>query len=526
NNPSIFRYDPIEIGKAKRKGGIGKATIGTAEQRTENLPYNKDVLVSFRAMTSMDAKDIFLNRSLEIMRAQHNVLIGLGKMTTSQSDLLIDYTNTTLLNVPTPTTIALNKSLDKFFKSGSGRIDKVFNVIMEALNGQKPTGNPVSALTNTWGKAITNTYIALRPKLALRNMFQSLYMQPFVGIGNTAKAIASPIPEGLKPFLKRSGVFRKSMLQSEEHMGSERGFKSQVAGEVFTTSHGPFNVTNVSKGHYFNFIDKLNSNRGLATKSGKELRVKVKATGEKNWREYMAPDEKVMFEYGLDKMIQTTQFVYDAPGMPGIFRSQAGKVAFKLQSYPMNYAFSYIDALYKEAKTGRPLWLKDNMAPDYKLTTWERMGMLKHFVGLSLVVGGIRSAFDLDYSSIVGFSIAPDKITEGKGFGKLPIRPGVFGFRPSLAFQVFDSIQTAAFSENEYEKAQAYRSLKTLGLIPIGAKAAGGYAAFDLLKATKEKSRTGLLFKQVPKSKRKKRYIKPAPYVPFKTFPTPKPFGR
>ncbi len=67
-NPNVFNYGIAETGKPEQRAGIGKATIKTAEQRISDLPYNKDVLTSFRAMTSMDAKDIFLNRSLEIMK--------------------------------------------------------------------------------------------------------------------------------------------------------------------------------------------------------------------------------------------------------------------------------------------------------------------------------------------------------------------------------------------------------------------------------------------------------------------------
>ncbi len=173
------------------------------------------------------------------------------------------------------------------------------------------------------------------------------------------------------------------------------------------------------------------------------------------------------------------------------------------------------------------MWLKDNMAPDYKLTKWERAGGLKHLVGLSVVIGGLRTAFGFDYSSISGISIAPDKITEGEGLGRLPLRTGVFGFRPSPAFQIFESVQTVIFTENEYDRAEAIRDLKVLGLIPIGTVAPGGLLGRDLVKAAKSKDRTKLLFKMASprKSKRHKRR-KPTPFVPFTEFPSrPKAFS-
>ena len=228
------------------------------------------------------------------------------------------------------------------------------------------------------------------------------------------------------------------------------------------------------------------------TQSGKDLRTR---TGNKN---LLSHEEEQYFVRSLDEQIPQVLFVYDKPGLPGLYQSAAAPLV-KLQSFMMNYTGNYLPLLWKEMTTGKPSWAK--ASEPMTLPLKYRTGLAKHFIGGSIVVGAFRRA-NIDFSDAVGISFdpwSPNAAGEGENLVKqITSRTtyGVFNFRPSPMVSMVTAIGDATFGQDEYTRVKGIRTLKDSWILATGLVAPGGLAAKQLWQASEKEDLGRLIFRR------------------------------
>ena len=458
---------------ARKEGAVGEEVF-TGRDRLYRRVMN---------MAHHDAKEIYLHQPVRVVKATVNQLLDAGVMTPAEAKFAVEYTQNFALNQPSESWRKLDASLKGFLSAkrlNAGSIEGAINGMMETFRlNYSITDRPATDAIRVFGAGVSRGMIAGRPSLAFRNMFQSFLPHQFVSTKAMAKAMFYDTPEGLQKRLDADDIWQFSQTMAEEGVGG-KGAMGLV--------HAKFNVKNSANAAYWEMADNIimdsAGKRGYSTSAGRALRAKSKnkhVFAEDEWSSRIMPEVR--------HMISGTQWMYDSMGLPGTFATPGGKVMFKLQSWPMNYVFNYLDEGIHRAKTGYRSW---DTAKQMKLTAVERAGILKHFAGMALVVNAFAQ-LGMDYSSTAG--ITPT-YTEEEGFR---VRVGAFNFRPSPGMALITGLQKM-WSDDEVERTQGRREVKwILGPATIPSYLAGR----ELKRAIDTGDRSGLLFKMERKRGRR-----------------------
>lgn len=494
-----------EFGKRTRKS-ITKKTMVTGEgKEITGATFNptvmaregegaivKDPIRSIMAMASYDLKTIYLDQPIAMLKMQMAVLKKAGQLDSGGEKAIVDYVNTFLLKQPTEKSREWNARLASLIKSGKG--EKIYDGLMTRLTGQKWEGRPIDAFDTLWGKAVSNAFIVGRLDLALRNTTQMFHNASVMSNTAFLKAMTLPMDERLKGIVNEIPEFRASVAGvASEGMTTAPGQFSRALGLPFQLSHEKVNVRNLAKGLYFDFLEKVadpKNKLGWATERGIALR---KSTGNSK---ALAPDEIDRLKRMIGTYIPQVQYIYDSPGIPGIFRHAGVKSMFRLQSFQMNYFGNYLNTLWREARTGRPTWARPG--ENIKLDWDHRAGLLKHFVGLSLLTGIVARA-GIDFSDAVGASYNPFA-EEGEN----KFNAGILTFRPSPLPQAFLGAVQAVSGRTEYERMRGKRDFVNSFAAPLTGTIVPGYlGAKTLIRAAEEQDRSVIIFRRPYKAKKK-----------------------
>ena len=458
----------------------------------------------YRRMMNMvhhDAKEIYLHQPTRAVKAAVDNLTKVGAMTDAEARYTVEYMKNFVLAEPTESWKKMDVSFKQFLKGT--HIEDTLNGIMSKFNINREIGDrPATQLINMFGRGVGAGMIAGRPSLAFRNMFQGFLPHAFASTKSVAKGMLYGMNEEMSRRMETSDIYQKSLTMMEEGI-SARGIMGASAVDVVKKTSGMA---------YYEIGDKIladaTGKHGYSTKSGRALRAQAKkgeaVFSEDEWATRIIPEA----EY----YINTAQFMYDLMGMPGTFSTPGGKVLFKLQSWPMNYMFKYLDEGVHRAKTGYRSW---DTKHEMKLTNIERYGIVKHFVGMSLIVNALAQ-IGLDYTSIGG--ITPT-YTKEEGFD---IKLGAMTMRPSPGASLINGIQKL-WSDDEYERKEGFRAVKWI-MAPV---AIPGYlAGREVFRAIERGERKELLFKTPRKPGRragKTVHGISSPFRPISLTP-PKPF--
>lgn len=514
--------------RAGREKGLGfldfpgtnraKRPFGAMEQSTEksrtagkNPPiYLDDPFEALKNMVRYDLKAIYLREPIKIgetlMRKMNRTMAPDGRPVLSDEglELGMKYMKHVIWGVPTEGTQKLNKLIRQKLDTKPGEaIEKVlaqFNVDMG--------GNPAKMINRFWGSMVSRAYIGLRPRLAIRNSFQVMYTHGFVDTKNLVKGFRTENDALFQKILNKSPFWKLSAGQSGENIGVG-SMVDRVAFNLYQQSH-VLNVERTMRATYYQTMDyiKADKYKSLGWRDAEGVKLRKKNPNALSEREMRLVKEHVDF------IASHSQFLYNAVGLPMVTRSDAAAPLFKLLSYPMNYRYKYVNELFYQARHGSPSWTK-GMKDAPKLPWNVRAGLLKHFVGLGVLVGGMEQ-LGVDYTSLLGvYATGKEKRgTKGLPFTDLRVGLGVFNMRPSPAMSVLLNIKDAV-SSNPYTAEMGRRNLRRgiPGLLP-GASAVG-----DIKRAVEEGDRTEMFTYKV--------YEKPKKTQPFKSFggfSAPKPF--
>ena len=331
----------------------------------------KNPFKAIKAMASMDLKQIYLEQPNLIFREQLNALRKDIPATTRR--WAMDYMNTVIRGRPTRLDEITNATFERL------GFEKVASYLLRPL-GKTVSLNPVKSLGYGIGRLVHDATIWGRIKLVVRN-----HTQKFLSLGlYDTKAFTKsflPADKELKNLIKSSDFWKISKGWGLEEMPSSVVSKLERAGFAPYQHSHISNVTNTMKAAY-------HAARELVTNP------KYKKLG---W----AMDDVVKeMEYGAN----TCQYWYNLMGMPEVYRSGLGKIAFKLQTWWMNYTTKYWREMlhrgfYGETGWGKPIPLK-----------W-RLGALRHIVGSLAFIEGTRRAFGLDYRQIALLGVLPSYLS-------------------------------------------------------------------------------------------------------------------
>ncbi len=495
----------------KRRPKISKPYNPTIEPRKVGLEPLRDPGRAIDAMVNYDLKTIYLTRPLEIMQAKLTILKNAGILQADAEAQITKYANIFLLGHPTETAREMNKQVGAHLKNG--KFGKAVNGLIKRLTGRDISDRPVDAMASTWGRAVSNAFIVGRLDLALRNLTQVLHAHAVVGSRYMLQGAVSKMPKRLQTLANENAEYRAAKHAAEEGMENVRAQMTKALGEPFMRSH-EINIDIQMKARWFQYLDMVtnpkNAKYNWATKEGMAHRAKLKANGVE-YRGILHSSEEANFQKVLSSDISNIQYVYDRPGLPGVFANPAGRIAFKLQSFPMNYFGNYLDMLYRQARTGKPIWAEAGSKATLPLG--QRLGIFKHFVGLSVLVG-VTTRAGVDFSDVVGVSIDP-----WAEEGKPKIRTGVFDFRPSPGIQAFTGLVQSIGGRDEYERLTGWRQFQNSFLMPItGLVAPGALAAKTLKRAATERDRGVLIFRKPYKRTKKAVFDMPEYRTNIKTF--------
>lgn len=250
---------------------------------------------------------------------------------------------------------------------------------------------------------------------------------------------------------------------------------------------------------------------------GRKLRMNMKTAKDPKWHQYLSDTEKNAVQQWMEWVSSHTQFVYHATGLPGVFKDPVWGMAFKLQSYPMNYVFKYMADTSKMLVSGglnpfKPGVARFDTTGKYKVPPGVRFGILKHFIGLGLAVK-VFEEMGMDFRDIVGASYDPD--------APIKVRTGVLNFRPSPAMQLVENFRDI-WSNDEYVSKKAIMNLKRSYTIFVP----GYLAGKDIQRALEQGERRALLFRKPFESGRKRKEPEPESFFDvYKGYKNYKPFS-
>lgn len=490
----------------KTKRAFGQMEVSTEKSRVarEKEPiYVDDPWKALQNMVQYDIKAIHLREPIKLAEAElkywANKTGADGKPILSQEAVEegMRILKHVVWGVPTEKSQEWNRWLQKRIESKPGQ---VIEKSLAQLNIDFK-GNPAKALNRFWGSMVSRAYIGLRPRLAIRNSFQVLYTHGFVSTKNLVKGFRDSNDAMLQKIMDESIYHRMNVAQAGEHIGTG-SLADKVAFTMYQESH-VLNVERTMRSVYFQAMDYIKEDKykelNWRDPDGKSTELRKTNPG------YLSERETKIVKEFVDFTASHTQFLYNAVGLPMVTRSDVAAPIFKLMSYPMNYRYKYLSELWHQIKTGSPSWTKGMENPP-KLPWNTRVGLVKHFVGIGLIVGALEQ-IGLDYSSLLGvYATGKDKPgTAGIPFTDARVGFGVFNMRPSPAMSMLLNIKDAV-SGDPYVSEMGRRNL--LRNIPGTLPGAGAFT--DVKKAVTEGERGRLFTYPI--------YEKPRKAQPFTSF--------
>ncbi len=328
----------------------------------------RDPWTALKRMTHIDLKQIYLERPNILFREQMDKF---GKaLPEGTRKYLEQFWTEVILGHPT--------EMDKMTSAAWNKLGakKAFEKLM-VFFGEENVGRAWSRhlrrflhLGTMWG----------RPKLGVRNHTQKMLHLGLYGSKAFSKATFKA-DKGLKEMIKANEFWKISRSEFMELLPTGVFNKLEKAGFIPYGHAHISNVTHAMKTAYY---------------AGKELVYNPK------YKKYGWTMEDVMkeMEYGA----KTTQYWYNSMGMPEIFRTDIGKSAFALQSWWMNYTFSYWrEILYRMFK-GTTGWGKP-IPPKWRVAAG------RHIVTSAAFIEGMRRAFGLDYRRIALLGVLPSAVS-------------------------------------------------------------------------------------------------------------------
>ena len=439
-------------------------SVTEIERTINQYPMRRDPAYALQSMIHNDLKVIYFTEPIRIMNAQVKKAIDAGILDKSALDAnstLNQYMENVIMSRPTPNTVKFNKMIERIGETKPGEfIDKV-----AAHFGRDLFTNTAEQINGLVGRMTTRAFIGLKPKMAGRNVLQFVFNYGLTDAKYIAKAML-PIehPKLLTDIMDKSLVRKQTLEYSgEEYIHTSKGFMGRVdamANDLFAKSTVKSMDTSMIAAGYDTLNKIRDPKRNWGDAEGHKLRSEAKQSGDSNWNNYISTREKYILELRMDKVANYTNFLYTHTGLPMIYRSAVAAPFVKLQSFTMNYFYKYLEELNYEMWHGTPKEFKD-MPNAPKLTTGERAGLVKHFIGLGMLVAAVEKATGLDYSSLLGASFKPD---EEKWRDK--VNMGIFDVRPNPSMSVFLGMKDMLFADEEWKREEGKRKLNSAFPVP------------------------------------------------------------
>jgi len=461
----IPTVESMMTGKGRGLRVSGNIKSVTEIKRTQNeYPMRRDPWFALESMIHNDLKVIYFTEPVKIMNAQVKKAVEAGMLDKSALDAnstLNQYMEQVIMARPTPNTVKFNKMMERIAETKPGEfIDKI------AVHfGRDLFTNTAEQINSLVGRMTTRAFIGFKPRMAGRNVLQFLF-----GYGNVdAKYIAKALlpiehPKVITDMMKES-LGRKQTLayKGEEYIHTSKEFMGRfdaMANDMFAKStEKSFDVTYIGTG--YNVLDRIrNPKRNWGDAEGHKMRSEAKLRGDPNYNNYISARERGYLKAETEEVSIDSNFLYTHTGMPMIYRSAVAAPFVKLQSFTMNYFYKYLGNLATRMMTGKPGWAKD-MPDGPTLTIYERAGLVRHFIGLGMLVAAVEKATGLDYSSLLGVSFKPDeeKLQDKINFG-------IFNVRPNPSMSLFLGMKKMLFADEEWQREEGKRELYNAFPVP------------------------------------------------------------
>jgi len=368
--------------------------------KTEGLV--KDPFKALKAMIAVDLKQIYLERPNLLFKEQMKELTKSGKLPVSTRIWAEGFMNVVINGFPSDLDKQTDRSLEKM------KIPQVMDAVLKPVNR---TWGPSSIrnISDGIGRLVHNAVIWGRMKLPVRN-----HTQKFLPLGlYDSKAFLTgirPAPPECEKMIKESDFFNISRAAYMEAMPAGALNKLEKIG-----------FTPYSHSHMSNVLFTMK----VAYHAGMEL-VNNPKYAELGWT---MDDVKAEMDFGAN----TCQYWYNAMGVPELYRHKTLAPLFKLQSWPMNYAFKYWREMLHRFFTGKTSLGK-------KIPTKWRLGALRHIMATLLLIHGFKKGLGLNYTQMGLLGVLPAYLSP----------PG----------QVVAGLAKLVGADNDREKNEAYRMLK------------------------------------------------------------------
>ena len=437
-------------------------SVTEIERTINEYPMLRDPAAALVSMAHNDLQVIYFTEPVRILNAQIKKLQALG-VEGIDTKILDNYMEQVIKGRPTEGTKRFNKSVEKAFDTPPGEIiDKVATYF-----GKDLLDNTAGQINSLVGKSITRAFIAFKPKQAIRNVMQFIFGYGRVSGTSIAKALM-PIehPKLITDIIENSMYFKMTKeYMGEEYIHASKGFMGRVDAasyDSFSSAAVKTVKINMLAAGYDTHAKILSGKNKWADPEGIKLRKDAKLNGDSNYNYLVSPREKRFMTEQMDAVSNDSNYLYTVTGMPMIYRSAIAAPLFKLQSFSMNYVYKTIGGMGYEMFNGKPRWAKNMGADAPTFTTYERTGLLRHFIGLGMLVAAVEKATGLDYSSLLGMSY---KKSDEEGVMN-KIKFGLFDIRPNPTMTLFLSAKDMLFADEEWKRDEAVRNMKNAFPIP------------------------------------------------------------
>jgi len=294
-----------------------------------------------------------------LTQAQLDSVKDIQEMPLSTRTWLIDYVNVNIKDYPTDFDLKINRTLTQ---SGlKGVIDSTLKPFGRSL-GQLP----LTSVAHKSGELVIFGVLPGRPKILLRNLFQTTQNVGLYGLKSTMQGIFPADPE-VKELMDKS-LFLKNYSGLEEMPTGTMGKLEKTTSKPYRwTAVG--NVQRAMKSAYYDFeemfVNPENQKYGWASPQ----RTYQEAKG------FLYPDEQERMLREMEYGGQTTQYDYSKMGMPGIFKHKTLTPVTRLQSWWMNYTTNFLPEMATRFFKGHV-----GYDPNLKLPWSKRINGLKYLI--------------------------------------------------------------------------------------------------------------------------------------------------
>ncbi len=442
--------------------------VGTEYQRRKGIPYVNDAGAALRNMIQVDVQAIFLREPWKILNTSLRNVLKTNPELKPQVDDIVEHINKIMFEKPSKSTTYLTNRTLGFLKD-----NKVGNALDSFFAGagidvgKRPFESASGAISN-W---ISQAYVAFNPALDFLNAVQWSYTVPTVTAGNAWRGLITKDTALLAEIKKNSLYYKMAVGKPLENL-TEKGALAQSGFINFLTKNKLAIDTSMRmkyhQGREYIWNPKYKS-VGAASTEGTAKRAELRTSGNANWMEYMTKSERHFLERYVDESANSANFLYNVLGAPYIQRSAVARPFVTLTSYPMNYVYKYLNELGTIAMTGTPHWAKAE-GLKIKLPLTERLGIIKHLVGVAVIAGAVEKYTGFDYSQLGIVSLTKQDKNHwynigdenwGVAFG------GVLNIRPNPATSLVLAVKDALTSDDTYVRNMAMSNIKRLNFVPI-----------------------------------------------------------